>query len=264
MHARAMWKGIVRLGGIRLPVKLYAAVQDRDVHFHLLHDQDQVRLRQRMVNPQTDETVDPAQIKRGVEIEPGRFVIVTQDELATLDPPESRDIVIERCIEPHAIDIALYDRPYHLGPDGNDRAYFALAAALAQQHKVALARWVMRRKEYVGIIEPRSGYLALLTLHAPAQVTPPAAMQPPTGRAMDQRELKLAQQLVSALADDFDAEQYHDDFRNRLMEMIERKAQGQTVDTRRAVSKPGTERNLTKVLTASLDAIQGHSGGRSR
>src|SRR6185436_15095221 len=144
MAARSMWKGVLKLGTTRVPVKLYSAVQDRTVRFHVLDDRQKKRVKQHMVDPDSGEEVPTEEIQKGYEIEPGRFVILTAEDLEALQPPPSRDIEIEEFVDQDEISQQWFERPYYLGPDDGDKEYFALAEALKNEKKEGIAHWVMR------------------------------------------------------------------------------------------------------------------------
>ena len=258
MAARAIWKGIIEFGAVSAPVKLYSAVEDRDVHFHLLHDQDMTRLKQRMVNPQSGEEVARDQTRKGVAVEPGRYVVLTEQETEQLKPEASRTISIEQFVEPQQINHQWYDRPYYLGPDedGED-AYWALAAALKEQNKEGVARWTMRNKQYVGALRLHEGYLMLVTLRHAEEIIDASQIKLPGGRKLDVKELKLSQQLVSALEDEFNPTEFNDDYRARVLDLIERKAKGKKIELPKPVEKKPTQKSLSDVLEASLKAVKG-------
>lgn len=255
MAARAIWKGVISFGGVSVPVKLYSAVSDRSVRFHLLHDQDMVRVRQKMVNSASGEEVSPGDTKKGLEVEPGTFVLLAPEELKGLDPAESREIGIEAFVPVGRIGQQWYERPYYLGPDGSDEKYWSLVAALTREGREGIARWVMRRREYVGTLRVANGYLMLITLRHLDEVIDPAEMDAPSGRQADPKELRMAEQLVAALEDKFDPSQYRDEYRERVMELIEKKARGEKITLRKPERKPET-RSLASALKASLDAAR--------
>ena len=143
MAARAMWKGQLKIGTTRIPVKLYSAVVDRTVHFHILDEKGLMRVKQHMVNPDSGDEVENEKIQKGYEIEPGRFVIVTEEELKELVPKPSRDIEITEFVPPEAISQQWYERPYYLAPDGDEKDYFALVEALHNRDREGIAQWVM-------------------------------------------------------------------------------------------------------------------------
>jgi DNA end-binding protein Ku len=253
--ARAMWKGVIRFEDIEVPVKLYAAVEDRDVRFRLLY-KGRTPVRQQMVDPLTDEPVPSEQVRRGYEVEPGRFVILDEEELAALEPEPSRDVEVTRFLDPERINHQWYDRPYYLAPDDDAGAYAALAAALARTGKEGLVRWTMRKKQYVGALRSEGDYLMLITLRRAGEVIPASELEPPQGRKLDARELKMAEQLVAALEGDFDPLQFRDEYRDRVLELIEAKASGQKVEIRRFRAKKTADDSLADALEKSVAAAR--------
>jgi DNA end-binding protein Ku len=252
MTARAIWKGVITFDDLRVPVKLYSALQDRSIHFNLLHDQDMVRLKQRLMNPETGDTVEYRDAQRGMEVERGVFVVLDKDDIESLEPKESRDIEITRFVPPEAVDPQWYDRPYYLGPDEEDDSqYFALAQALTKQNREGIARWVMRQKSYVGALRADGPYLMLITLRFAGQVILASDLEPPEGRKLDRKELQLAEKLVSTLADKFDPADYHDEYQQRVLDLIEAKRKGRKIEIKEYKTKPAPK-SLAKMLEASL------------
>src|ERR1043166_8734023 len=132
MAARSMWKGTLRIAKQTVKVKLYAAVEDAAVHFHLLDAEQEVRVEQRMVNPETNEPAPKEEVGKAYEIEPGTFVRLSEAELDALQPEASRDVTVDSFLPSDAIGPGWYERPYYLGPDGSTEEYFALVAALKE------------------------------------------------------------------------------------------------------------------------------------
>lgn len=251
--ARAIWKGVIRFEDVDVPVKLYSAVQDQKVRFRLLDARRKAPVSQRMVNPDTDEPVAHEDVVRGWETDDGAFVLLDDDELATLEPEPSRDIEVKRFVDPAEITHQWYDRPYYLGPDGDDEAYFALAQALEAEGREGVARWVMRKKEYAGALRAVGGHLLLITLRSAAEVVDAAALEPPAGRELDARELKMAEQLVDALAGEFEPPAFRDEYRDRVHTFIEKKAKGGTVEVKKFRPKRAADPDsLADVLAASV------------
>ncbi|HEV2828071.1 MAG TPA: Ku protein [Pyrinomonadaceae bacterium] len=255
MAARAIWKGELKLGTTKIPVKLYSAVIDRTVHFHILDEKHLMRVKQHMVSPDSGDEVATEEIQKGYEIEPGRFVVVTNEELEQLEPEPSREIEIAEFVPPEAISQQWYERPYYLAPDGDEKAYFALAEALKNRNREGIAHWVMRKKHYVGALRSEGDYLVLVTLRNAEEVISARDLPKPAGRAPTQKELNMAKQLIGMLEDEFNAADYKDEYRERVMEFIEKKAKGKAprlhaVKTRR---KPSS---LDSVLEKSLQALK--------
>ena len=255
MAARAIWKGQLKLGPTKTPVKLYSGVVDRTVHFNILDDKHLMRVKQHMVAPDTNEEVSNEEIRKGYEIEPGRFVVLTEKELESLEPKPSRDIELVEFVPPEAISSQWYERPYYLGPDGDEKAYFAMAEALKNRNREGIAHWVMRNKAYVGALRSEGDYLLLFTLRNAKEVISARDLPKPAGRAPTQKELNMAKQLVGLLEDEFRAEDYKDEYRQRVMEFIERKAKGHAPKLKAVKTKRKTT-SLDSVLARSLTALK--------
>jgi len=249
--ARAMWKGVLQLGGAEVPVKLYSAVQEQGVHFRLLHASKLEPVKQRMVDPQTGEAVAADTVQKGFEVEPGTFVLLDEEELQELEPAASRDIEITRVVPRAAVPHAWFDRPYYLGPDSDADDYFALARALQAAESVAIASWVMRKQDYAGALLPHGDYLMLVTLRHAGEVVPASALPAPSGRKPDEREVKMATQLVEALAGDFDVAAFRDEYRDRVLALVQAKAVGKTIEVKKYEPKQPDD-TLGNLLKASL------------
>ena len=246
MAARAIWKGELKLNSTRIPVKLYSAVVDRSVRFHILDQRKKERVKQHMVDPGSGDEVPNNEIKKGYEVEPGQFVLLDEEELKSLEPKASRDIEVAEFVPQTAIGFEWYDRPYYLGPDGDQENYFALAEALRNSEREGIAHWIMRNKAYSGALRAEGDYLMLLTLRNADEILSAKDLPKPTGRAPDKKELSMAKQLVELLEDEFRLADYKDDYRERVMKFIEQKAKGH---------KPRLHAVKTKRATTSLDSV---------
>ena len=199
MAARAIWKGELKIGSTKIPVKLYSAVNDRAVRFHILDDRHRTRVKQHMVDPESNEEVSNEEIQKGYEIEPGKFVIITEEDLKSLEPKPSREIEIMEFVPPEKISQQWYERPYYLGPDGDVKDYFALAEALNKREREGIAHWVMRNRPYVGALGAQGDYLFLFTLRSANEVISARDLPKPAGREPSQKEVDMAKHLVSLL-----------------------------------------------------------------
>ena len=230
--ARAMWKAQVTFGKRQIPVRLYAAARDQKIHFRLLHAKDQVPVKQQMVVPSTGEAVPPERIARGLEVEPGVFVLLDEEELAEVEPKASRAIEITRFVPRGTISSQFYERPYYLGPDGSDEDYLALASVLERDELEGLAHWVMRKKRYIGALSAADGALSLVTLRPAEEVVTLPEIETPR-READKKELALARQLVETLAGDFEPAEFQDEYRERVQKLIETKARGGKIELKK-------------------------------
>jgi DNA end-binding protein Ku len=244
--ARAMWKGQLQLGKQELPVKLYSAVEDRTIHFQLLHAKDRAPVEQHIVRKDTGKDVDKDDMRKAFALNRSTAVILE---------PESRDIEICRFVAPSVLGDQWYDRPYYLGPDSDDGDYFALAEALHRKNVVGIARWVMRKKRYVGALTSTNGYLMLSTLRRADQVLSFSGIEPAKANTPAAAELKLAQQFVSSIETDFDPSEWHNEYRQRLCKLIQAKARGEKVEPVKRKRKAPSA-SLADSLRASIAAVK--------
>jgi len=247
-----MWKGVIRFGAVSVPIKFYAAVEDRKVHFRLLHKDDEAPVQQKMVHSQTGEPVSPEQIRRGLEIESGEIVLLEEDELKSLEPPESREIRITRFIDPVRINHQWYERPYYIGPDTDRQSYYALAEALRAQHLQGIASWTMRKKAYCGVLNAGDGYLQMITLRRADEVVDVSGLEAPQFRELTRQEMQMAQQLVGALEDDFDPHAFRDEYRERVRDLVMTKARGGTIAFKKVERRRPEVVSLSEMLKQSI------------
>ncbi len=253
--ARAIWKGVIRIGKTKLPVKLYSAVQDHTVRFRLLHKTDLAPVKQEMVDSETGQPVDKAEIHKAFPITRNRLVMLDDEELEKIEPEDSRDIQITRFVDPADIDHRWYERAYYLGPDGDSGAYFGAVEALRTKKKEGVARWVMRKRAYVGALREEDGYLVLITLRSAEEVIDADALPRPTGRPLEKREISMAEQLLNGLAGEFDPSQYRDEYRERVLDLVKTKARGGKVKVKTFRPRKTKDEALANALEASLAGI---------
>jgi DNA end-binding protein Ku len=254
---RSLWTGSLSFGLVNIPVKLYSAVSQKDIRFHLLHDSDGVRLRQKRICPVHGEEVSNEHIVKGYEIAPDHYVVVKPDELEALDPKATQSIDIQDFVSLTQIDPLYFEHAYYLVPtQGAQKAYSLLLEAMNKAKKVAVARFVMRGKEYLAAVRPLDRVLALETmLFADEVVSWTTLPELPEGHVdVGERELAMAKQLIDTLTSDFHPEKYHDAYRARVMELIERKAEGQEIVAQPEQPKQAKVINLMEALEASLAA----------
>ena len=256
MSARAIWKGQLVLGKEQVAVKMYSAVQDQTVHFHLLHEKDLTPVEQRIVRKDNGREVPKEAQRKAMPLDDGRAVILDPAELETLEPESDRTIQLLRFVPREALGEQWFDRPYYLGPDDDDAAYFALAQALGDGSRIGIARWVMRDKRYLGALSAADGYLRMTTLRRAEQVLAVPAIRPDKARTPSDAEVKLAEQLVESITGKFEPEQWHNDYRERLHKLIDAKAKGTKLRAVPTKAKPASG-DLAESLRASLAAAKG-------
>jgi len=268
--ARAIWSGSISFGLLNVPVKLYSAVARRGIGLREIRESDGARIRHRRVAEGTDEEVPYESIVKAFEIAPDRYVPLSKDELASLDPKKSRAIEVQDFVDLGEIDPIYFDSPYYLGPaEGAEKAYSLLARAMEGSGKVAIARFVFRNKEHLAAIRPADGVLTLTTMRFADEVVPPSELEdllPAEKPKVAKREVEMAEKLIDSLTRSFDPGAYRDEYREELLAMIERKAEGKEL-----VEAPGgEEREATKApdlmaaLEESIAAVQGKEKPKTR
>lgn len=253
--AGAIWTGTIGFGLVSVPVRLVSATKSKDVRFNQLEEGTNSRIRVRRVSEQTGEEVPRERIVKGHEVTPGRYVVVSDDEMKTLAPKATRTIEIEDFVDLDQIDPLYFEQPYYLAPDaGALKPYQLLVDAMTELRKVAIGRLVMRSKESLVAIRPLDGVLCVETMRFADEVLPTTGILPEGAEpaAPTERELEMAKQLVSALAADFEPEKYQDTYREQLTALIERKAAGEEIVAEPTVEDDGKVLDLMAALEASL------------
>ncbi len=261
--ARAIWSGSISFGLLNVPVKLYSAVARRGISLREIRESDGARIRHRRVAEGTDEEVPYEKIVKAFEITPDRYVPLSKEEMASLDPKKTRAIEVQDFVDIAEIDPIYFDSPYYLAPaTGAEKAYSLLARAMEESGKVAIARFVFRNKEHLAAIRPGGGVLTLTTMRFADEVVPPSELEdvlPSEKPKVAKREIEMAEELIGSLTRSFDPSAYRDEYREELLAMIERKAAGEEV----VAAPEGEERKATKApdlmaaLEESIAAVQG-------
>jgi DNA end-binding protein Ku len=262
--ARSIWRGAISFGLVNVPVKLYSAVSKKTVRFNQLHDSDGARIQQKRVCSQDGQEIPFENIVKGYEISPDRYVVITPEELEALDPKKTRTIDIEDFVDLGEIDPLFYDHPYYLAPDtGAAKAYQLLLTALEQSSKVAIARVVIRSKEYLTAIRPANGLLTMETMLFADELVSPDQIEelPDEDIKTTKREVDMARQLIDSLTTEFDPSKYRDEYRERVLDLIERKADGQEIAVQAAPAEPDQVPDLMAALEASLADAKGRRAG---
>jgi DNA end-binding protein Ku len=263
---RSIWTGAISFGLVNVPVKLYSAVSKKTVRFHQLHETDGVRIQQKRVCPADGEEVAFDQIVKGYEITPDQYVVVTPEELEAIEPRKTKTIDIEDFVDLEDIDPIFYDHPYYLLPGtGAAKPYKLLVTAMEDAGKVAIARVVIRQKEQLVAIRPTGDILTMETMNFADEVIPHDRFDEAPGADVDtnKREVDMARQLIESLAAEFDPSKYADTYRERVLELIEQKAEGKEIAVQ-PTEEPQEVPDLMAALEASVNAARQNreSGGR--
>ncbi|WP_436793027.1 Ku protein [Actinospongicola halichondriae] len=251
---RAIWSGSISFGLVNIPVKLYSAVSRKSVRFNQIDRNTGSRIKYKKVSAESGDEVDNDDIIKGYELSSGEYVTVSDDELAQLDPRASRTIEIEEFVDLVDIDPLFYDSAYYLAPDkATVKPYALLSRAMEQSGKVGIARVVMRTKQYLCAVRPQDGALVMSTMvyadeiNAPEQI---AELAEVSEVEVSDKELTMANQLIESLSEDFDPTKYEDTYRERVLEVIERKAAGEED----IIATPEPQEDKVVDLMAALEA----------
>src|SRR5512141_1199068 len=227
---RAIWSGSISFGLVNIPVKLFSAVSQKEVRFHMLHDAAGARINLRRICSAEDVEVPYEHVVKGYELSKGRYVTVTAEELEAADPKGARTIDIQDFVEVAQIDPIYYDHTYYLAPDrGAEKAYGLLLEAMRASGKVGIARVVLRTKQTLCCVRPLAGALALSTMNYADEIVSQDELELPPAPAPAPRELEMAERLVASLTTRFAPERYHDEHREKVLALVERKAAGEQV-----------------------------------
>ncbi len=263
--ARAIWSGTISFGLLNVPVRMYSAVARRSIALREIRESDSARIKHRRVAEGTDEEVPYEKIVKAYELSPGQYVPLGKDEMAALAPEKTRAIDVQDFVDIEEIDPMYFDSPYYLGPaEGAEKAYSLLAAAMESSGKAAIARFVFRNKEHLSAIRPVDGVLTLTTMRFHDEVVPPSELDdalPDKKPKVAKREREMAEQLIDQLSTSFQPESYRDEYREQLLALIERKAEGKEIVAPEAEEPEATKApDLMAALEESIAAAKGKDG----
>ena len=253
--ARPVWTGAISFGMVSIPVRLAPAVRRNAISFNQLDSETMSRIRYRKVSEQTGEEVPSDRIVKAAPVGTDRYVVVTDDELATVQPTRSKEIDLESFVPASDIAPAMFDSTYHVVPNGTAKPYALLARAIADADRVAIGRFVMRNKAYLAAIRSDGEHLQLSTLVFPDELVHAddlGEFSELDGVELADKELDMAASLVEAMSDAFDPERYRDDHRVALQQLIDAKAAGDEVSTAAQADEAAVVIDLAEALEKSL------------
>jgi DNA end-binding protein Ku len=255
MPPRSIWNGAVSFAGLDVPVKVFGATDPQALQLRELHEPDGAEIAHELVDADGHK-VDRKRVVKGFEVRPGVYVILSDEELKAAGAPKRKTIDVEHFVPREQIDPDIYDRPYHLGPqDGGEEAYAVLAAALRRSDRVGIGRVVLRSREQLAAVMEADGMLRLHTMRFADELVDPRTLDRPRAAKAQPKMRKMAAQLVEGLAGKFDPGRYRDSYRERVLDLVERKARGEKIDTE-APPPPEATDDLMAALEASLKAAR--------
>jgi DNA end-binding protein Ku len=260
---RAIWTGAISFGMVTIPIKLYAATQERDVRFRLLHRADGAPIKEKRVCTADGKEVEWEDLVRGYEISKGNFVILEPEEIEEAKPESGTTIEIGDFVEATEIDPIYFEKSYFLEPtDVGAKPFSLLKRALEETGRVAVARVTIRTRERIATLRTYDGTMVLETMYWPDEIRSTGQLDLPEGRQAEVRpkELEMAQALVENLASRFDPENYTDAYRAALEELIKRKVSGEKRAAKRRKPEPKVI-DLMAALQASIEQAR-DGGGR--
>ena len=263
--ARSIWSGFLSFGLVNVPVGLYPATADQTIHFNQLHKGTSHRIRYKKVDEVTGEEVANPDIVNGYDLGGGEYVVVTRDELKEIAPGKSETIEISDFVDLAEIDPVHYRQTYYLAPRGKgaDRAYALLRQAMDEAGKVGIATMVLRDKEHLVAVRPGADVLIMETMYFEDEIRKPSEELDtlPQDVSIRDRELDIAKRLVDSLTVQWSPEEYHNTYRDRVMELIERKREGKSVVFEEERPKSNVI-DLMAALEASVASMGGQDKGR--
>lgn len=267
--ARSIWSGSLSFGLVNVPVGLSSATHEHEVHFHQFEEGTSSRIRYKRVNEDTGDEVDYDDIVKGAEVDEGEYVMLTQEELESVEPGKSRTIDISDFVDAAEIDPIYFHKSYYLAPsdEGAKKAYALLARAMEKAERIGVATFVMRGKQYLAAVRPQAGVLVLETMYFADEVRDPKEVldnlpQRAPGRGKD---LQMAVDLIEALTTKWDPKNYRDTYTERVEDLVAAKKKDRVV-----VTEPDAEASGEKVvdllaaLQASIDNSRKHRPGNAR
>ncbi|MGW6785119.1 non-homologous end joining protein Ku [Streptomyces sp. NPDC054987] len=264
--ARPVWTGVLSFGLVAIPIGIYTATDSHTTHFHQLQRGTSDRIRNRRVNERTGEEVDLDDIVKGYDTGE-EYVLVEPAELDDIAPGRSKTLEISGFVDLAEIDPIFFDRTYYVGPKGKEysKVYALLEKALAKAERAGVATFVMRGREYLVALKAEDGILTLHTLHWADEIRDPREEVPDlpaaSGRGTgSSREMKMAEQLITALGMRWDPEEFRDTYQDKVSALIKAKGAGETVEKAEAAAEATNVVDLTEALRASVERARG--GGR--
>lgn len=255
--AHAIWSGAINFGLVTIPVKLFTAVKTDELSFNMLHKKDEGRIKYERVCSVDEKPVPWDEIVKGYEYEKGQYVVLTDEDFKKVNPEATQSVDILEFVELDKINPMYFDKPYYLEPSKQGKhAYALLREALITSNRVAIARVVIRTKEYIAAVKPIGDALVLELMHWASEIVDSGTLElPSASEKLPEAELKMAKMLIDTMAvDEFEPEKFANKYHDELLAMIEARAAGKELPEVAAKKAPSKKVvNLMDVLAASLE-----------
>ena len=268
MPPRSMWKGAISFGLVTIPVSVFPATEEKSLRFNQLHDEDMGRIRQKRVCSIDGEEVEYEHIVKGYETEKDHYVVITDEDLDAVPVESSRAIDIRQFVELDEIDPILFKKSYYLVPEETGaKAYALLRKALSEENKVGIAKVSFRDKEHLAALRFKDNVFVLETMYWPDEIRAAEFDTLDAEEKVRANEVDMAKTLIQNLTEPWKPEAYKDEYREALMDIVERKAAGQPIEAQ-AAAAPARVVDLMDALKASVEAAKkktpSSSGGARR
>jgi DNA end-binding protein Ku len=260
----SVWSGYLTFGLISMPVRLFSGARSNHVSFNMLHRDDLSRVKQQLYCPVDERVVERSEIVKGYEYRKGEYVVIEPEEIKRIEPKTAKAMEILEFVKEEEIDPIYFESSYYLMPEeAGRRPYALLQKALDESKYVAIAKITMHNREYTVFLRPQKGGLVLHTMYYKDEVKEVEGFGEVDVELKD-AELKVAHQLVEALAADWDPEKYHDTFQENLKKLIKAHLEGKEVTEIEKPKKPGPVVDLMAALKESLAQMEGKKKGPQR
>jgi DNA end-binding protein Ku len=261
MHT--MWKGSISFGLVNVPVKMFAATEDKDVKFRYLHKECSTPVKNIRTCPSCKREIEWSEVVKGYEYQPGQFVILTDEEVEKIAPQNTKTINIQHFVDLREIDPIYFNKSYYLAPqDTGSKAYALLRKAMADTGKIAVAKLIIRSSEQLAVLRTYEDVIVMETIYYPEEVRAASEIPSvPIDIELDEREVSMAKQLIESLAIEFVPEQYKNEYREAILDVIQAKVEGEEI-TLAAEPKRDEIHDLMKALQASLNVVRTNEAER--
>ena len=265
MPPRAVWTGTVAFGLVTVPVRLYPAVRERTLRFRLLHEPDSSPIGYEKVCKAEGKPVPDDEVTKAYEVRKGEFVALEDEDFEAAQAEGDHSIQISDFVPLEEIDPVYFAHTYYVGPEeGAERAYALLARAMGESELAAIATFVMRSREHLAALRVHDGAILLEQLHFADEIQPPDEIRPRRTK-VDQRELKMAGEMIDSLRTSFEPKRYRDTYREALLKVIKAKQKGEVREAP-AEEAPAEEptTDLLEALRASVEASKKRGSGKRK